>query len=70
MKIIHERNKCIGCGLCITLCPDFWEMGDDGKSQLINSKKTKNEDYELEVNEAGCSKEAAESCPVKCIKVV
>lgn len=70
MKIVHEKKKCIGCGLCTTLCPDYWEMGDDGKSQLLNSKKNKNEDYELEVNEAGCSQEAAESCPVQCIKIV
>lgn len=37
MKIIVERPKCIGCGSCAALCPDFWEMAEDGKSFLKNS---------------------------------
>lgn len=70
MKIIHEKKKCIGCGLCATLCPKFWEMGDDGKSKLLNSKKNGNGDYEIEANEATCNQEAADSCPAQCIKII
>jgi ferredoxin len=68
MKVIHERKKCIGCGLCASVCPKFWEMGDDGKSNLLNGQKN-GENYELEVSEAGCNQEAADGCPVQCIKV-
>ncbi len=57
-KIIHDREKCIGCGACVSVC-DNWEMGDDGKAKL---KKT-------EVEEVGCNKEAVEICPVQCIKI-
>ncbi len=67
-KIIQEHNKCIGCGSCVALCSKFWEMTDNGKAKPINSKKN-GDNYELEVEAVGCSKEAAEACPVQCIMV-
>jgi ferredoxin len=69
MKIIHEKKKCIGCGLCATICPKFWEMTDEGKSQLLNSKKNGEGNYEIEVDDVACNQEAADSCPAQCIKV-
>jgi ferredoxin len=69
MKVVHERNKCIGCGACAAVCPEFWEMGDDGKSKLKGAKKV-GDNFELELKEAGCNKEAASGCPVECIHVV
>lgn len=70
MKIIHEREKCIGCGLCATLCPDYWQMTEDGKSQLSNSKKNSKGNYELDIDDVGCNQEAADGCPAQCIRVV
>lgn len=68
MKIILEREKCIGCRSCQVLCPKYFELIEDGKSHLINSKrKSKNE--ELEVEKIDCIKEAAEACPVQIIKI-
>ena len=70
-KITHEREKCIGCGACASVCPKFFEMADDGKADLIGGKK-KGAKFELEVkgeHEADCAKEAAEGCPVECIHV-
>jgi len=57
-KIIQDREKCVGCGACVSVCNN-WEMGEDGKAK---PKKT-------EVEEVGCNKEAAEVCPVQCIKI-
>jgi len=71
MKIIHERQKCIGCGSCTALCPKYWEMAEDGKVHLLNSKtnpKTGNDEREVEKIE--CNKEAAEACPVEIIHIV
>lgn len=31
-RIVHERDRCIGCGACASACPDNWKMEDDGKS--------------------------------------
>jgi ferredoxin len=66
MKIIQEHNRCIGCGSCVAVCPKHWEMTDNGKAKPINSEKV-GENYELDVKEASCNKEAADSCPVECI---
>lgn len=68
-KIIQQRDKCIGCGTCVAVCPDFWEMAGDGKSQLKSSKDAGEGKFELEVAEVGCNKEAADSCPVQIITV-
>jgi ferredoxin len=70
MKIIHERKKCIGCGSCAVICPKYWEIAKDGLAKLKKSKtdsKTGND--ELEVKDAGCNKDAADSCPVQIIKI-
>lgn len=44
-------------------------MGDDGKSVLKGSKDVGGGKFELEVEDAGCNKEAASSCPVQVITV-
>lgn len=67
MKITQEREKCIGCGTCATVCSDFWVMDEDGKSRLKGSKDAGNGIFELEVDDPGCNKEAASACPVQII---
>ncbi len=57
--IKQEHEKCIGCGVCVALCPDNWEMGTDGKA---HPKKT-------EVEDIGCNEQAAKSCPVQIIHI-
>ncbi|MBW3010826.1 ferredoxin [Candidatus Woesearchaeota archaeon] len=69
--ITHERWKCIGCGACASVCSKHWSMSG-GKSKLKGAKyeKTaKGEFGKLSLPDAGCCKEAAASCPVKCIHV-
>lgn len=69
-KIILERAKCIGCGSCEALCPQYWKLGGEGKAELLNSKKREgSEDWELELEDVGCNREAAETCPVQCIRI-
>jgi ferredoxin len=74
-KLIQERWKCIGCGACMSVAPDFWEMGDDAKSTMKiahTSKKTRDGELhegELKKEEVESNKEAANVCPVNCIKV-
>ena len=67
-KIILEVQKCIGCGSCEAVCSKFWKLGDDGKAKLLSSQPV-SENFELEVKEIGCNREAAETCPVQCIKI-
>ncbi|MEW6063069.1 MAG: ferredoxin [Nanoarchaeota archaeon] len=67
-KIIHDRPVCIGCGACTAVCPGFWEMNEDGKSDLKNAKKAGKKQI-LELNEIKCNMEAAEICPVNCVHI-
>ena len=57
-KIEHDFEKCIGCGACVALCPDNWEL-EDGKAK---PKQT-------ELGGLGCNQDAADACPVECIKI-
>jgi len=71
MKILLEREKCIGCGSCVAICPKFWEIAEDGKSHLKNSKKdSKTNNEELEVKKIKCGQDAADACPVQCIHII
>ncbi len=58
VKITQDHDACIGCGACVAICPDNWEM-KDGKAVP----------KETEPDDAGCNQQAADSCPVNCIKV-
>lgn len=70
MKIILEREKCIGCGSCMALCPKYFEITDDGKSSVKNAKRDSKKNIdELEINKLECAQEAADSCPVQCIHI-
>jgi len=75
MKIIHEREKCIGCGSCAAICPKYWEMADDGKVNLLGSHPADGQpqagknNHELEIKEIECNQDAADSCPVQCIHI-
>ena len=70
MKIIHEKTQCIGCGVCVSLCPKYFEMGEDRKAHLKDSKvDEKNEKEELKIKEIECAQEAADACPVHCIYI-
>jgi ferredoxin len=50
-----NKEKCIGCGLCASLCKEVFAMGRDGKADVRGQKKIP------------CVKEAIESCPVSAI---
>ncbi len=69
MKIIHNREICIGCGSCAAVCSKYWKMEDDGKSTLSGAKDIGNGKYELEVAKAECNQEAVDICPVQCIAI-
>ena len=55
------NTNCIGCGLCSELCPEVFELQDDGLAHVkVGEVKA---DYE-----AG-AKEAETQCPVEAISV-
>ncbi len=71
VKVEINRDECIMCGTCWSLCPDvFEESPDDGKAQIVSQYRADdvgkgNVPNELE----DCVNEAANSCPVQAISV-
>ncbi|MCM2325735.1 MAG: ferredoxin [Candidatus Woesearchaeota archaeon] len=70
-KLLHDRPNCIGCGACAVIAPKFWEMNDDGKSDIITGKHVDKGWQELEIDQKDfdINLEAAESCPVEVIHI-
>ena len=70
-KIIHYRNKCIGCCVCLEQQPELWRMSKkDGKATLLKGVGKK-EVFILTIPQEQVDKamEIAEACPVRIIKV-
>lgn len=58
-KISIDKEKCIGCGICVSFCPNVFEI-KDGRSSV----KDDFSDEDLE-----CAKKAEASCPMEAISV-
>jgi ferredoxin len=72
MNVSLDRENCIGCSACTTICPGFWSMGTDGKSMLKGGKPVGGQPgwFVLEIKnkvDEECNKTAADICPVKVI---
>ena len=61
MKPAIDHDMCIGDGVCEDLCPEVFQLGDDGLAHVINENPTE-ELY-------GCIRDAVDACPVACITV-
>lgn len=61
MKANVDKDTCIGCGLCPTICETVFEMDDDGKAKVIVD--------EVPAGNEDAAKEAESNCPVNAISV-
>ncbi|MFH1787577.1 MAG: ferredoxin [archaeon] len=52
MMVSVNKEKCIGCGACASICPEVFELAEDGKAKIKAQK------------DLPCVKEAIDSCPV------
>ena len=60
MRAFVDANVCTGCGLCVDICSEVFEMG--GEAAIVMS------DPVPDGHEESCQ-DAAESCPVEAISV-
>ncbi|MBU5688556.1 MAG: ferredoxin [Candidatus Aenigmarchaeota archaeon] len=50
-----DRDLCIGCGACVAICSEVFEIDKNGKSRIKQQKNT------------SCVDKAIKSCPVGAI---
>ncbi|MCK9292588.1 MAG: ferredoxin [archaeon] len=58
VKIKQDNEACIGCGACVSVCPENWKF--------VGAKP---KPIKTEVKEVGCNRQAADVCPVACITI-
>lgn len=56
--VVHDT--CIGCGLCESLCPDVFQMTDQGRARAIG---------EVPPEAEQSAAEARDECPVSAIDI-
>ena len=61
MKAFVDKDVCIGCGACKGICPEIFEMEDDGLAVA------KEGEVPAELEESAV--EAQDGCPVSAITV-
>ena len=59
MKFRVNEN-CIGCGLCEGICPEVFEMSEEGVAKAM--------DEEVDSSVEGSAMDAKNSCPVNAIE--
>ncbi|KKR49169.1 MAG: 4Fe-4S ferredoxin iron-sulfur binding domain protein [Candidatus Magasanikbacteria bacterium GW2011_GWC2_40_17] len=60
MKPVVDKDKCIGCGVCIALCPTSFKWDESGvKAESVNASGDTEE----------MIKGATEACPVQAISL-
>ncbi|WP_349428878.1 ferredoxin [Microbacterium sp. LWS13-1.2] len=62
MKVAVNRGRCTGIGICESISPAYFEVGDDGV--LILVRETVGDAYRAEVEEA------VRSCPAAALTIV
>jgi ferredoxin len=70
-KVTIDREGCISCASCWAECPEYFEEGDDGLSQVVEQYRIDGSLAEGEVlaDLEDCVADAADVCPVEVIHV-
>lgn len=61
MKALVDKDICIGCGACTGICPEVFDMDDDGLAVAIVD--------EVSSDLTDSALEAQDGCPVSAITV-
>ena len=61
MKVVVDKNKCIGCGTCATIASEVFRLNKENKSEVVGDPASVSGEI---------LKKAESSCPVGAIKVL
>lgn len=61
MKVTINRDACIGCGVCVNICPAVFEL-DDENIAVVKVNPVPQE-------EEAAARDAAQSCAVEAIEI-
>lgn len=59
MKIIVDRSRCTGIGICESIADDYFEVTDDGALNVLA--------YEVAPEDADRVREAVHGCPARAL---
>jgi len=62
MKVHVDKDICISCGLCINICDEVFQWGDDDKAEAIEEEISEHLEDDII--------EAIESCPTEAIEEI
>lgn len=60
-RVVFSADRCAGIGLCEATAPDVFEIGDDGKTHVLQPVVDVARRVELE--------EAANNCPTRSLRI-
>jgi ferredoxin len=58
-KVSVDRGACLGCGNCAEICPEVFELDEEGISTV--------DEDEVNENNLDCIREARDACPTGAI---
>jgi ferredoxin len=59
MRVKVNQDACIGCGACVSICPEVFSFNDEGFSEAIANKVNEEDEEKI--------REAMDSCPTEAI---
>lgn len=60
-KVVVKKEACIGCGLCVSIGPEYFKFDEEGLSTVIKE--------ELNIEDKGRILDAVEGCPTEAIVI-
>ncbi len=54
MRIVLDESKCSSLGMCESVAPDVFEVGDDGALQLLQAEPAEDRRGQVEEAVAAC----------------